>query len=202
MALLTTSPMPASSLRVSCRRGNQKGPRSCQDKIRRTIRPKPFELPGEGNTFEVRFRWRPSSEHAYGDGQPYVLRLDGFPRFYSLWTPDHVGDPGIGSKILAAVTGIDRTMEDNVAAMEAAFTLERAIRAREGQRREHDCFSAPCLQRPNGPPGPNSTARWMTTTGRGDGTGHGYPTRSKLEKLGMKDVADELEIRHKVPVTP
>jgi len=126
----------------------------------------------------------------------------GFPRFYSLWTDDHVGDPAIGAKMLAAVTGIDRTMEENVRSFEAVWTLERAIRVREGQRREHDSFIDATFE---------TNKAWASKEvfgkvldeyykTRGWAVDTGIPTRSQLEKLGMKDVADDLAGKYGVRV--
>lgn len=121
----------------------------------------------------------------------------GFPRFYSIWTPDHLGDPSAGAKILSALAGIDRTMEENWAAMEVPFTLERAIHAREGHRREHDIFIDAVF----------SKTQWTTKEeynkvldeyyrARGWDVETGIPTRSQLERLGLTDVADDLERKY------
>jgi aldehyde:ferredoxin oxidoreductase len=126
----------------------------------------------------------------------------GFPRFYSLWTDDHLGDPSIGAKMLAAVTGIDRTFAENVGSFESAWTLERAIRVREGQRREHDWFIDATFE---------ANKSWASKEvfskvlddyykARGWAVDSGIPTRTQLEKLGMKDVADDLGAKYGVQV--
>ncbi len=124
----------------------------------------------------------------------------GFPRFYSLWTPDHVGDPTQGVKMLAAITGIDRTFAESLAAMEAAVTLERAIRVREGQKREDSYYTDACF----------AATKWTTKAEFGKVLDdyfkargwdkNGIPTRAQLEKLGLKDVADDLEKKFGVKV--
>lgn len=125
----------------------------------------------------------------------------GFPRFYSPNTPDHLGDPSAGAKVLAAAAGIDRTFAENLAAMEAPFTLERAIHAREGHRKEHDIYTDTTFK----------AITWTTKdeyikqlenyyTARGWDTATGIPTRTQLVKLGMTDVADDLKNKYGVPV--
>ena len=125
----------------------------------------------------------------------------GFPKFYSLRSPDRTASGDQGAKMLAAITGIDRTMEESVNAMEAAFNLERAIHVREGHRREHDAYTDRFM----------ATATFTTKaefsnvldeyyTARGWDVDTGIPTRSKLEELGLKDVADDLESKYGVTV--
>jgi aldehyde:ferredoxin oxidoreductase len=127
----------------------------------------------------------------------------GFPRFYSIWTPDNIGNPGVGAQAFSAVTGVNRTMDENLAAMEAPWTMERAIHAREGRRKEHDYYNDLTF----------SLTKWTTKeefgkklseyyVARGWNGDTGVPTRSQLEKLGMKDVADDLVNKYKVPVSP
>ena len=134
------------------------------------------------------------------DSMPYCGWM-GFPRFFSIWTPDHLGDPSVGAKMLAAVCGIDRTMEENVAAMEAPATLERAIHVREGRRREHDVYTDYVFEK----------TVWTTKdefnkalddhyTARGWDVDTGIPTRTQLVKLGLTDVADDLESKYGVSV--
>ncbi|UCF99345.1 MAG: hypothetical protein JSV89_07350 [Spirochaetaceae bacterium] len=51
---------------------------------------------------------------------------------------DHIGDPGIESRILTAVTGIEYTVEHLNRIGERIFNLQRAILLREGQRAGRD----------------------------------------------------------------
>jgi aldehyde:ferredoxin oxidoreductase len=51
---------------------------------------------------------------------------------------DHIGDPGIESRILSAATGIDYTVEDLDRVGARIFELQRAILLREGQRARRD----------------------------------------------------------------
>ena len=49
-------------------------------------------------------------------------------------SPDHIGDPGIESRILSAATGLDHSAEDLNRIGARIFNLQRAILLREGQR--------------------------------------------------------------------
>jgi len=49
-------------------------------------------------------------------------------------SPDHIGDPGIESRILTAVTGFDYTVEDLNRIGARIFNLQRAILLREGHQ--------------------------------------------------------------------
>ena len=53
-------------------------------------------------------------------------------------SPDHIGDPGIESRILSAATGIDYTVEDLDRIGSRIFELQRAILLREGHRAKRD----------------------------------------------------------------
>jgi aldehyde:ferredoxin oxidoreductase len=128
----------------------------------------------------------------------------GFPAFYSQYTPDYLGDPASGAKVYSAVTGIEMSNAEMIAAMDPIFNLERSIFVREGRRRVHDTFNDVIYTR----------APWSWTskaefegkvmdeyyTARGWDLKTGIPRRSTLEKLGLKSVADELESKYKVTV--
>ncbi len=134
-------------------------------------------------------------------------------------TEDHVGDAGLESKILSAVTGKDVDEESLAVIGERIFNLQRAILVREGWKgRESDIlpdynFTVPFeydYMNPEGlVPGQGGDIisrkgsvvdrdafekmkdeyyqlrAWDMTTG--------LQTRSKLEELGLKDIADDLE---------
>jgi aldehyde:ferredoxin oxidoreductase len=164
--------------------------------------PKSFDLPGETPTFEDKVPATIFFQNVQVevDSMPHCAWM-WHPRFFTPWTPDRLGPPDIGVKLLAAITGIERTMEENWSAMEVAFTLERAIHVREGRRREHDYYTDAKF----------AASEWTTKeefskalddyyTARGWDVDTAVPTRSQLEKLGMKDVADDLETKYGVSV--
>jgi len=120
----------------------------------------------------------------------------------------------LGPRTFSATTG-----EDNMALNdwlkqvgERGYNLERAILVREGRRRKHDTMNDYHL----------TEARWPMPDGpcvsrfinkdlfknlmdeyyklRGWDLDTGIPSRSKLEELGLKDVADDLENKYGVTV--
>jgi len=137
------------------------------------------------------------------------------------FTEDHVGDPTLESKILSAVTGKDVGEEEFYRMGEKVFNLYRAILMREGHRgREDDRLpdswhTVPLRADQTNPeclvPGEGGEAlcrkgsvvdrvqfertkdeyyrlrQWDVATG--------LQTRAKLEELGLKDVARDLEQR-------
>jgi aldehyde:ferredoxin oxidoreductase len=126
-----------------------------------------------------------------------------FPPFYSVYTPDHLGDPAVGAKVYSAVTGIDMTHEEMLTAMEPIINLERCIHVREGRRREHDTFNDVIF----------TLKPWEWTskeefhkvmdeyyTLMGWDLETGIPRRSTLEKQGLEKIAAELETKHGVTV--
>ncbi len=180
-----------------------KARKASRTKFTELLGAKSVDLPGEDKTFEgkvpaVIFFQNMSVEM---DSMPYCSWA-GFPRWYSLWTSDHVGDPGVGAKMLGAITGIDRTMEENVEAMEATWTLERAIHVREGHRREHDWFTDHFFEQNKSWTSKSEFAKALDDyyTMRGWDVSTGIPTRSRLQELGLQDVADELKRKYGVAV--
>ena len=128
--------------------------------------------------------------------------------FYSNYTPpDYLGDWELPAKEFVAVTGIDMTMEDMIEAGEVMFNLERCIHVREGRRREHD-IPLDFLFDPQTAGGALS---WTSKeeynsvldeyyTARGWDPNTAIPRRSTLERLGLKNIADELESKYGVTV--
>ncbi len=136
-------------------------------------------------------------------------------------TDDHVGDPTLESQILSAVTGKDVDEDGLYGIGERVFNLQRAILVREGHRgRDFDrlpeyCFTEPlqfdfmnpdCLV-------PGKDGEVVSRKGavldrnefermkdryyqiRGWDVTTGLQTRESLERLGLREVADDLERR-------
>jgi aldehyde:ferredoxin oxidoreductase len=141
--------------------------------------------------------------------------------FPVIWTNGHVGDPGIESRILSAVTGKDIDQSGLNRLGERVCNLHRAIRLREGwPGREGDTlrdvffnipvetvrFNPDCLV-----PGPDGKpfsmrgsiverAQFETLKEeyyrlRGWDTATGLPTRSGMHALELDDIASDLENR-------
>jgi aldehyde:ferredoxin oxidoreductase len=105
-------------------------------------------------------------------------------------------------RLFSSVTGVDVTKEYLMEVGNRILTLERAIDVRRGRRREHDTLPRRWFEEPV-PTGMHKgkvfdrkkfekmkDEYYML---RGYNTETGIPTRETLEKLGLKNVADDLE---------
>jgi aldehyde:ferredoxin oxidoreductase len=118
------------------------------------------------------------------------------------------------SKLLSAVTGLDMNVDRMAKAGERIWNLRRAIMVkRENRTRENDTLNEPYFEKAitclagsatglvNGP---IDKAKFEALKDRyyelrGWDVNTGWPTRAKLEELGLKDVADELASIGKLP---
>jgi aldehyde:ferredoxin oxidoreductase len=144
-----------------------------------------------------------------------------WPIMYLEGSEDHVGDPTLESKILSAVTGDDVDEEELNRIGERVFNLHRAILIREGHRgREDDRlpdnwhtmplkgdFPNPECLVPG--KGEEAVSRIGSVVDREEfertkdeyyqlrhwDIATGLQTRAKLEELGLRDVAQDLEQR-------
>ena len=109
--------------------------------------------------------------------------------------------PGDVVKLFSLATGVNMDEEGMIKASERIYNLERAFIVREGVTREDDYPPRRFLEEPL-PSGPTKGER--IDKGKYDGmldeyyelrgwTVEGIPTRTKLEELGLKRVADEME---------
>jgi aldehyde:ferredoxin oxidoreductase len=121
-----------------------------------------------------------------------------FPLWFSNHTPDRIGDDEVGSKLFYAVTGIKKTQEELYEMVDPIWDLERAIACREGRRKKDDWLHDHEFQ------GMDLEGRYLTEsdlrnlldqlyTFRGWDLQTGVPTKQRLEKIGLKDVAQELD---------
>lgn len=144
-----------------------------------------------------------------------------WPVFYVEHSADHVGDPGLESKIFSAITGRDISEEGLYRVGETVQNLQRAIMTREGHRgREDDilpeaCFTIPLESERLNPdcifPGKNGEIisrkgalfekdKFLGMLGefyeiRGWDRETGLQTEAKLKELGLHDVAQDLAER-------
>lgn len=123
-----------------------------------------------------------------------------FPRTTSMYTPDYMGDISIERRLYSAVTGSDMTEEDEMTYGSRLFMQERAIKVRQGHRREDDWFVDiafdeiyDCRKELS-----DALDEFYTTTGIEVATA--IPRRSTFEQLGLKDVADDLKGKYGVSV--
>jgi len=134
---------------------------------------------------------------------------------------DHIGDPALESKMLAAVTGNDRDEEELYRVGERVFNLQRAIHVREGHRgREFDVLDDSFHTRPLRTVGLNPECKAPGKDGetisrkgevvdkgkfeamkdeyyelRGWDVATGLQTKSNLKELGLSDIIRDLERR-------
>jgi aldehyde:ferredoxin oxidoreductase len=120
----------------------------------------------------------------------------GSPAWYNLYTDDHVGYLTQLSDTYTAVTGIESTEADIRKIGERIWNLERAIRVREGRTRKDDWGwmdeTADGAQELK-----EALEIYYAESGWDKDTG--WPTRAKLEELGLKDIADGLAKLGKLP---
>lgn len=147
-----------------------------------------------------------------------------WPAYYSPYGDDPVGGANSDSyaDLMREVTGEDRSFEDLVNEFSmVGYSLERAIHAREGRRREHDMISDGYWRKDSrksfnwvlgdGPAYENApdwlTKDWIQSklddyyALRGWDPATGVPTRSTLESLGLGDVAEDLAGKYGVEVS-
>jgi aldehyde:ferredoxin oxidoreductase len=134
---------------------------------------------------------------------------------------DHIGDPGVESQVLSAVTGIDIDEDGLYSVGERVFNLQRAIHAREGRAgREGDelpeAFHSRPIQAAYFNPGclvPGKDGEQLSRMGqvvdreefekmkdeyyelRGWDVASGLQSKEKLEELDMSEVAEDLASR-------
>jgi len=119
----------------------------------------------------------------------------GFPLVYS---EKGYGDTSVEANLLYAVTGIKKSEEELDRFGEMIINLERAIMVREGRTRKDDESVIPYFKKPDIDGISLDTAKFARLLDefyelRGWNKNTGRPTREKLEELGLKSVADELE---------
>ena len=122
-----------------------------------------------------------------------------FPKAYSDYTHDHLGDVAIGSKIFAAVTGIEMSEAEIVKNVgERGTNIERMIMIREGRRRKHDTYNETVFERNKNWLSKETFAKAMDEyyKARGWDIETGIPTREKLEQLELDHMAEEIETQH------
>ncbi len=144
-----------------------------------------------------------------------------WPIIHVSHSPDHVGDPTLESQLLSAVTGNTIDEEGLYRIGERIFNLQRAILVKEGHKgRDSDILPEPFYTRPLRSSvqdaeclAPGKGGDIISRKGavvdrdkfekmkdeyyklRGWDVATGFQTRAKLDALGLKDIADDLEKR-------
>jgi len=126
-------------------------------------------------------------------------------RVFSMLTDDKVADTALMSKLLSAATGIETCEQEADLAGERVYNLLRAIDIRFfGRDREVDWSVAETLTQPAFTDGValdlEQFAPMLDTYYRlrGWNRANGYPTRAKMDELGLADIADALQAEGKL----
>ncbi len=128
----------------------------------------------------------------------YVVCDQAFPFIFNPNSSDHVGDTSIESRLYSLITGVEMTETESYTVGERIYTLERAIMAREGRTREDEVFNEPFYTSKDADGVSIDKEQFEAVKSRfyqiwGWDEETGFPTRSTLERLDLKYVADELE---------
>jgi len=121
-----------------------------------------------------------------------------FPLFFSRYSEDGYGDTAAEANLFSAATGVEMTEAELDMMGERIFNLERAIMAREGRTRAYDEASTDYFKKPDHEGVKMDETRFRALMDeyydlRGWDRVTGWPTRAKLEQLGLRDVADQLD---------
>jgi aldehyde:ferredoxin oxidoreductase len=126
-------------------------------------------------------------------------------RVFSMQTADHKADTALMSKLFSAVTGYETSEQELDQSGERVFNLLRAIDIRNSDRsRQTDDAVARSLAFPAFTDGVvldvDKFARVLDHyyKARGWNPANGYPTRARLEALGLQDIADGLQAANKI----
>jgi len=107
---------------------------------------------------------------------------------------DRMGDTTAESKLLSAVTGIEFSEESLNDIGERIWNLQRAILVREGRTSEDDTLYSSYFQEGgmNREDFERAKENYYRMRGWDDKTG--IPTRETLVRLGLNDIAEELDV--------
>lgn len=120
-------------------------------------------------------------------------------RVFSLLSEDGAADTALMSKLFSLATGVETNEKELDKAGERIWNLLRAIDIRNhGRDRAVDEYTLDHLGYPDLDGVPLDRARFLKILDtyyelRGWNPANGWPTRAKLEELGLREVADELE---------
>ena len=118
-------------------------------------------------------------------------------RFFAEEDVNEIGDPNIESRTFSLATGIETSRQDMLKMGERVFNLERAVMVRMGRRRDDDVVNEYYFDHPDRRGKTIDRVLWEKAKDeyyhiRGWDPKTGIPSRDKLERLDLKDVADNL----------
>ncbi len=134
----------------------------------------------------------------------YVLCDMAFPFLYDANSADHVGDPSMETRLYEAVTGREMSEEASYRLGSMLCTLERALAARDGRTRHDDMFHDIYFTTKDAG-GRNyrkedlERAKIDFYKASGWDPATGIPLKSTLDRLGLREVADDLARRGLLP---
>jgi len=177
------------------------------------------EIAADFSTYDGKARCAARVQDRQYAKESLILCDFSWPIMHSPVTEDHVGDPGLESRVCAAVTGRNLDEQELYKLGERVFNLQRAVLAREGRRgRAHDTveefnYTIPLKGEFGNPeclvPGENGQV--LSRKGmvldrdsfermkdeyyaiRGWDVSTGLQTRKNLEELDLSDIADALD---------
>ena len=142
--------------------------------------------------------WKGAIIKYYEDMRAFQHSLEVCMKVFEFGDRDYVWNKGL-AEAFSAITGINISGSDVMTIGERIINLERAFNIREGLTRKDDTLPDRFLKEPM-PDGPSKgqvvNLNLMLDEyyeARGWDKDSGFPTRQKLEQLGLKAVADELE---------
>lgn len=130
-----------------------------------------------------------------------------YPMVTSRMTKDYSGYTSAESELFSCITGKEMSEAELDKVGERIFNVERAIMVREGRSKDYDinCGVIKYLRDRPDTEGIKLEEDKFTKaleelyTLRGWDTGMGWPTKAKLQELGLKDIVKELEKLGKLP---
>jgi aldehyde:ferredoxin oxidoreductase len=117
-----------------------------------------------------------------------------FPIFTCQTREDRVGDTTAESKLLSAVTGLEISEESLNEMGERIWNLQRATMVREGRNREDDTLYNSYFQEGGINREDFEKAKDSYYEIRGWNVITGIPTKATLSRLGLNDIAEELDV--------
>jgi aldehyde:ferredoxin oxidoreductase len=123
-----------------------------------------------------------------------------FPYLFNANSSDHVGDVTLESRLYSAVTGMEMGLDESYQKGEMFSTLERALAVRDGRTRKDDILHGLYFEKEDA--GGRKYLRKDLERSKSEyyrlmgwDVRSGIPTESTLKRVGLQDVAEDLQKR-------
>jgi aldehyde:ferredoxin oxidoreductase len=123
-----------------------------------------------------------------------------FPYLFNANSSDHVGDVTLESRLYSAVTGMEMSLDESYQKGEMLSTLERALAVRDGRTRKDDTLHELYFEKEDA--GGRKYLREDLERSKSEyyrlmgwDVGSGIPTEPTLKRVGLQDVAEDLQKR-------